>query len=79
MTISDITMKKFIADIKRQQVPYELKHLYQKLKIEAISTNRPIKVLTTIPVFRRLFSIAEITTIINHYRQEVKKEQLTIF
>lgn len=75
MTISEITMRKFIADIKKDNVPAELKDLIKKIKIEAIASNRPMITLTTIPVLRRLYTINEITLIINHYRHKPLAKQ----
>lgn len=72
-------MRKFITDIKASTVPRELETLYHKIKIEKIATGRPMETLITIPVFRRLFSIADIIRLITHYRHKTTEKQLTIF
>ncbi len=78
-TKSEIAFKKFIADIKANKVPEQLKDLYQKIKIEQISTEKPFNTLITIPVFRRLFSISETTRLIKFYTAKTNSKQLTIF
>ncbi len=78
-TKTQISFKKFIADIKANEVPENLKDLYHKVKIEAITTGRKMNIILTIPVFRRLFSINEILRLITHYTSTQNHKQLTIF